>query len=119
MRLTLRFISCTCLPSSVTSVNADIRTSHEAAGIAHEEDGRATELGRVADAAKHVLAGPLGLALGVYVKQVLQHFGLDVAGRQGVDADAVLAPFSSQAAGELQNGRLGGVVDTGNVGQYL
>lgn len=67
---------------------------------------------RVADAAEHVLASPLGLALGMNIEKVLQHLGLDVSGRERVDADAVLAPFGGEAASELDDGRLGGIVNT-------
>lgn len=102
----------TPLPGSVTAINADISTSHERRGVGDEEDSSTTELRRVRDAAKHVLASPLGLALGVDVEEVLKHLGLDVTGRDGVDTDTVLAPFSSKRATKLQDGGLGGIVNT-------
>lgn len=100
----------TNLPSRVASVNAKIATCHEAAGIAEEEDGGAAELLGAADAAEHVLACPLGLALGVVVEEVLKHLGQNIAGGEGVDSDSVLAPFGSQAAPQLDDGGLGWIV---------
>lgn len=91
----------------MAAVNTEIGASHEAACIAEEEDGSAAELVRHADAAKHVLPSPLGSALGVVVKEVLEHLGQDVAGGEGVDADAVLAPFGSEVASELHHRSLG------------
>lgn len=99
------------LPSSVTAVDAEIGASHEGACVAEEEDGGAAILVRHADAAKHVLSSPLGLALGVIVKEVLEHLGQDVAGGEGVDADAILAPFSSEIAPQLHYSSLGWVVN--------
>lgn len=103
----------------MTTVNAQVRSSHEAAGITDKEDGSTTELRRITDAAKHVLAGPLGLALGVDVEEVLEHLGLDVSGGEGVDTNAVLTPLGGQAARELEDGGLGGVVDTTFVSKWV
>ena len=96
----------------MTTVNAQVSSGHEAAGIAKEEDGSTAEFSRVTDSAKHVLTSPLSLALGVDVEEVLKHFGLDVSGREGVDTDAVLTPLGGQAARQLKYGGLGGVIDT-------
>ena len=38
------------------------------------------------------------------------HGGDDVAGRDGVDADAVVAPFRGEVAGELEDTGFAGVV---------
>ena len=97
----------------MTAVDAEIGASHEGACVAEEEDGGAAVLVRHADAAKHVLFSPLGFALGVVVKEVLEHLGEDVAGGEGVDPDAVLAPFSSEVAAELHYSSLGWVEHPG------
>jgi hypothetical protein len=96
----------------MTSVDAEIAARHEAAGVAEEKDGGTTVLLGSAEAAEHVLLGPSGLAVGVVDEQILQHLGQDVAGGEGVDTNAVLAPFGSQVASELDNSRLGRIVDT-------
>lgn len=94
----------------MSTVNAKVAARHEAAGVAEEEDsGTAVLLGN-AKSLKHVLLGPLLFSLGIVVKQVQQHLSQDVAGRESVDTDAVLAPFGSQASGELDYTSLGGIV---------
>ena len=100
------------LPGSVATVNAQISTSHEAAGITDQKHTSATELVRQRQATEHVFLGPLLLAVGEVVEQVLQHLGHDVAGREGVDADAVSAPFGGEVASELDDGSFGGIVGT-------
>jgi hypothetical protein len=100
------------LPGSVATVNAQISTSHEAAGITDQKHTSATELVRQRQATEHVFLGPLLLAVGEVVEQVLQHLGHDVAGREGVDADAVGAPFGGEVASELDDGSFGGIVGT-------
>lgn len=103
--------SCLCrLPSRMTTVNTEIASRHEAASVAEQEySSTAIFLGN-AETLKHVLLGPLFLSLGVVIEQVQQHLSQDVPGRECVDADAILAPLSSQASGQLDNGGLGGVV---------
>lgn len=94
----------------MSTVNAKVAARHEAAGVAEEEDsGTAVLLGN-AESLKHVLLGPLLLSLRIVVKQVQQHLSQDVARRKGVNTDAVLAPLSSQASGQLDNTGLGGIV---------
>ena len=97
----------------MTTVNAQVGTSHEAAGITDQKDTGATELVRQRQATEHVFLGPLLLAVGEVVEEVLQHLGHDVAGREGVDADAVGAPFGGKVASELDDGSFGSIVGTG------
>lgn len=77
----------------MSAVDAQVRARHEAAGIAEQEDGSAAVVLGLAECAEHVVGGPLGLALGVLDEELLNHVGDDVAGRDGVDADAVGTPF--------------------------
>ncbi len=98
------------LPRSMATVNAQVTTSHEAARIAEQEDRRTAVLLRAGQTAQHVLLGPLVAALGELDKQILNHLRDDVARGNGVDADVVLAPFRSQVAAQLDDGRFAGVV---------
>lgn len=98
------------LPRSMATVNAQVTTSHEAASIAEQEDCSTTVLLRAGQTAQHVLLGPLVAALGELDEQLLDHLSDDVARGNGVDADVVLAPFSSQVAAQLDDGRFAGVV---------
>ncbi|CAG8672910.1 9586_t:CDS:1, partial [Scutellospora calospora] len=98
------------LPSRVSTIDPQIRSRHEAARIANAEHRRTPVLLRNTKLAQHVLRGPVALALGVLLEQRLDHGGRDVAGRDGVDADAVGAPFGGQVAAELEHGGFGGVV---------
>ena len=106
------------LPSSVASIDSQIRAGHEAAGIADEEDASAAVLLGRAEAAEHVLGGPVGAALGELLEQLLDHGRDDVARRDGVDADAVRAPLGGQVAGELDDGGLAGVVGRADEALY-
>lgn len=81
------------LPRSVSAIDSQISARHETAGVAEEEDGSAAVLVGRAEPAEHVLLGPLLSSLGVLDEEVLEHLGEDVAGGEGVDADAVDAPF--------------------------
>lgn len=94
----------------MATVDTDIAASHEAAGIAEEEDGGSAVVLRGGQTAKHVLLGPLGAALGVLDEQLLNHGSDDVARRDGVDSNAILTPLRREVAGELENSSLGGVV---------
>lgn len=94
----------------MATVNAQVAARHETAGIAEQEDGRAAVFFRAGQAAQHVLLGPLVAALGEVDEELLHHGRDDVAGRDGVDADVVLAPFGGEVAGELDDGCFAGVV---------
>ena len=96
----------------MATVNPQIRSGHEAASLAKEENSSAPVFLRVAETAKHVGVGPVGPAFGERLEQAGGHGGDDVAGGDSVDADAVLAPFGSEVAGKLQDSRFGSVVGT-------
>lgn len=94
----------------MSAIDAQVAARHEAAGVAEQEHGGTAVLAGLAEPVEHVVLGPLDLALRVLHEERLDHGGDDVAGRDGVDADAVSAPFGSQVTAELQDGGLGGVV---------
>ena len=98
------------LPSGVPAIHSQVASGHKAACVADQEHCCTTILGRRAQTAKHVLSGPLLATLGVLDEELLDHGGDDVARGDGVDADAVLAPFGSEVSRELQDTGLGGVV---------
>lgn len=98
------------LPRGVATIHAQVAASHEAAGIAEQEDRGATVLLWPGEAAQHVLLGPLVPAVGELDEQLLDHGGDDVAGGDGVDADVVGAPFGGEIAGELEDSGLAGIV---------
>lgn len=81
------------LPSSMSTINTQIRTSHEAASVAEQEDGRAAVVLGLAELVQHVLLGPLDGAVGELLEQLLHHLRHDVARRDGVHADVLDAPF--------------------------
>ena len=94
----------------MTTIDPQITARHEAARIANAKHRSTPVLLGNTELAEHVLRGPVALALGVLFEQRLDHGGRDVAGRDGVDADAVGAPFGGQVAAELKHGGFGGVV---------
>lgn len=101
-------------PRGMATVHPQVGTGHEAAGVAEKEDGGAPVLLGVAETAQHVGIGPAGLPLGEGVEQGSRHRRDDVAGRDGVDADAVLAPFGREVASQLEHSSLGRIVGTNN-----
>jgi hypothetical protein len=98
------------LPSGMPAIHAQVTSGHEAARITEQEDRSAAVLLRARQAAEHVLLGPLVTALRELDEQLLDHGGDDVAGRDGVDADVVLAPLGGEVAAQLDDGGLAGVV---------
>ncbi len=96
----------------MATVDSQIRTRHEAARIAQEEHRRATVLVGVAETTEHVRIRPVLPPLRERVEEACRHGRDDVPRRDGVDADPVLAPFSGQVAGELDDSRLGRVIGT-------
>ena len=63
----------------MTTVHAEVGTSHEAAAGAEEEDSCAPVLLWGGQTAKHVLLRPVLAALGVLDEQLFNHRGDDVA----------------------------------------
>lgn len=94
----------------MSAINLQITASHEAARIADAEDSRASVLLGHTQLAQHVLRRPVAPALGVLLEQSLHHSGRNVAGRDGVYANAVTAPLGSEVAAQLEDGGFGGVV---------
>ena len=92
------------------TINPQITARHERAGITDEEDRGAAVLLRHGELAEHVLRGPVAAAVGELLEERLHHGRDDVAGRDGVDADAVVAPFGGEVAGELEHAGFAGVV---------
>ncbi len=92
------------------AINPHIRPGHERTRIANQKHRRAPVLLRFTQFAQHILRRPVSSPLGVLLEERLDHGGHDVAGREGVDADAVGAPFGSEVAGELDEAGFGGVV---------
>jgi hypothetical protein len=99
-------------PRAVATINPQISPSHEAAGIAEQKHGRPAVLLWVTEALEHVCVGPCSAPLRNSLKQPRRHGRHDVARRDGVDADAVLAPFGRKVARQLDNGGFGGVISS-------
>lgn len=99
-------------PRAVTTVDAQISTRHKATGIAKQEDGRSAVLAGVAEATEHVGVGPVPLPLGEGFEETGRHGCDDVTGRDRVDTDSMLTPFSCQVARELDDARFRGVIGT-------
>ncbi len=98
------------LPSSMPSIYLQIRTSHEATGLAHHEHRCTAILMRLTELSKHVLAWPLFPSLRELLEQSFYHGCLNIAWRDGIDSDAILAPLCCEIASELKHTRFGGVV---------
>lgn len=94
----------------MSTIDTEITSRHEAAGIAEQEYGSTAIFLGDTESLKHVLLGPLLFSLGVVVEQVQQHLSQDVTRRECVNTDTILAPLGSQASGQLDNGSLGGVI---------
>jgi len=94
----------------MATIDPQIAARHKAARIADAEYRGAPVLLGHTEFAQHVLSRPVAFTLGVFLEQGLDHGGRNVAGRDGVDANAVGAPFGGQVAAELQDGGFGGVV---------
>ena len=81
------------LPRRVATIDTHIGTSHEAARIAEHEHSSATELSGFAELAEHVLRWPVPPSFRELFEKRCGHGGHDVAGGDGVDSNAELAPF--------------------------
>ena len=71
------------------AVNLQISPCHEATSFAEQEYRSSAVFFRLAELAEHILRRPLALTLGKLFEQRLDHGRDDIAGRDGVDADAV------------------------------
>ena len=103
-----RFISLS--PRTMAAVYAQVGPGHEAARITDQEDGSTPVFLRLAQSSQHILLRPLGLPLRELVEELGDHSRDNIAWRNGVHADAVLAPFGGEISPELEDGGFGGVV---------
>lgn len=94
----------------MTAINPHVRASHEARSIAAQEHGGALIVLNIAQPANHVLCRPIGATLWELDEELLDHTGDNIARRDGIDADAVHAPFGRKVATQLQHSRFRGVV---------
>lgn len=95
--------------AGVTAVHGDGDAGDVAGGGGGQEDGGGVQLALVAVA----LLGDHGPGVGleeVAVQGGAGQVGVEVAGADGVDGDAVLAPLGGQGAGEVDDAALGRVV---------
>lgn len=91
------------LPRAMAPIDPQITGRHETTRVANQKHRRATILIRHAQFAQHVLRRPLSPPLRVLLEQLLYHGGHDVTRGDGVDTNAVLAPFGREVAGELEH----------------
>jgi hypothetical protein len=94
----------------MASVYAQVGPGHEAACITDQEDGSTPILLRLTQSSQHVLFRPLGLPLRKPFEEHGHHRRHNIAWRNGVHADPILAPFGGKISPELEDGGFGGVV---------
>ena len=94
---------CHSLPRSMATIHSQIRPRHERTRITDQEHRRPSVLLRLRQTAQHVLRRPLFFSLWVLHEQFLHHCRHNVSGRDGVDANVVLAPFRRQVTCELHH----------------
>ena len=94
----------------MSTINLQITARHKAARITDAEHRSAPVLFRNTELSQHILRRPVAPTLRVFFEQSFDHGSRDVARGDGVDADAVGAPFRGEVAAELQDGGFGGVV---------
>jgi hypothetical protein len=87
-----------------------ITTHHKATSITNQKHGRPSVLARFRQPPQHILRRPVRLPLRILLKQCLHHGRDNVPGRDGVDADVVLAPLGREVARELYDACFGCVV---------
>jgi len=92
------------------SIHSQVCPSHEGTCIAYQKHRRASILLRFAQLPQHILRRPISPPIGKLLEERFNHGGNDVAGRDGVDADAVGSPFRGQVACKLDDAGFGGVV---------
>lgn len=94
----------------MSPVDSQVCASAEAASIAKQEDCSAPVLLWIAQSAQHVVLGPVLLSVRELLEERGRHGGDNIARRDGVDPDAVLAPFAGQISGKLDDASLGGII---------
>ena len=93
------------LPGSVSSIDDQGITRHEAAGIAQHEQRRAPVLFRRRQPSQHILPLPRLPQARILPEVLLHHRRHDVARAQAVDPDSLLPPLHRQVPAQLDNGR--------------
>lgn len=85
------------------AVNPDIRACHKAASIANQEYSGTSVLLRLTQFPQHILRRPFYPSLRKSLKELFNHGGDDIAGRDSVDADTVQSPFRRKIPCELKD----------------
>lgn len=98
----------------MATVHAQVATSHEAAGIAEQENGCTAVLLWPGETTKHVLLRPLVATIREVDEQFLNHSSNNVARGDSVDTNVVLAPLSGEVTAQLDDGGLTGIVGGAN-----
>lgn len=91
-------------------VNSQISSSHEAAGVAKEENCSPTVFLGITQPLQHVRIRPCSLPFRKCLEKTGSHSRDDITWREGVDANSVLAPFCGKVPGQLDYSRLGGII---------
>jgi len=107
------------LPSAMAAVHTKVGPRHKTWSITDQECSSTSILLRLAKTTHHILSRPISSALRELHKQSFNHSSDDVARRDGIDTNAVLAPFGGEVACQLQDGGFGGVVGGANESLYL
>jgi chromosome segregation and condensation protein ScpB len=96
----------------VSAIHDDVLARGEGRSGGTEPEHRAGDLLRRADAANRVLCRQCFLYVGLALAEgPVEHFGLDRAGRDTVDADALLGEFERSRLREADHGELAGDVN--------
>lgn len=103
-------LSASNLPRMVATIHDQIAASHVATCVAQQKHRCTAVLLRLGQSAQHILLWPVLLPAGVFVEQDRDHRGHNVPWGNGVDPDAVFAPFGCKVAGELDDCCFGGIV---------
>ena len=108
--VTMEDAATDALPGCVAAIHPQVCPCHIRACVAEQEYRCPTILLGLAKLPQHVLRGPIGPPLGVELEELIHHGGHDVSRGNGVDADAVLAPFGREIARELDDASFGGII---------
>ena len=93
------------------TINNKRAPSHKAARITQRKQRRTTELLRISQPAQHILRLPHSPGSRILLEHPLDHRRNDMAGAERIDADPMTPPLHRQRARELDDRRLGRVVD--------
>lgn len=82
----------------MSTIHSQIAASHEATRITNQESRRTPIFLRPAQPPQHILRRPIRPPFREFFKQAFYHRRDDIAGRDRVNADPVLAPFRGEVA---------------------